>query len=565
MLPGMRKSNRWVAVGVVAALVVVGLVGVIYYRRHHPAGGGAGTTVTASPTPSLGSTPLYVVTASTLQRWIGHDPGENVTFRAVQGIANRGGPAIFLLQSSGPVHDQDWLNVLKSRYGANVVSKADSTNRLDDLGWFITRFRPLFSGYVLFDFGGEENSSVNVALSVAGVTNAIPIDQSDSTLIEAAKNAGLKQVEDVRGRDYRWLKSSKYWAQFNRKAIAYNDPRTLITGADLAVAERMAVYWDNVLTDPSMSTMKSMLSDQEAGGIVFGWGYTDNDHREDIFVGLASRYGLGLMDTPSNLSVYMHFPLRGSLTSPPRPSLPTDRSKHYVAFVYSDGDNPRVILNQLTQKGNDRYDSPLRGKFPVGWTLPPTIPTLAGPVVSQIFATATPNDQFLGGPSGFGYAFPSLIPKKQQFATQTGQDMAGLDMTNLLILDTDGASGFTHSALDPLTAEARVQGVFFTAFNGRSQPRQGSILWSNGKPVLPTVTLQVPSGRTSSQVVANAIAGLNAAPANLSSPVGYTVVYTDFWTISMTDLWQIVQGLGPNVQVVRPDVLAAMVAANVSK
>ncbi|HZQ49630.1 MAG TPA: GxGYxYP domain-containing protein [Candidatus Dormibacteraeota bacterium] len=562
----MSARDRWIAAGVAAALVVVGLVGAVYYRRHHqPAGTPPqNLNVTPAPTGSVGPTPLYVVSVPSLQAWIKRDPGENVTFRAIQGIANRAGPSIFLLQSTGPVHDQDWLDLMQSKYGARVVSKQDSTNRITDLTWFVTRFRPLFAGYVLFDLGGHEGSSVNVALSVAGAIDAIPIEQSDSTMIQAAKDAGLRQVEDVRGRDYTWLKGSKYWSHFNRSAIYFNAPNTLSTGADLAVAQRMAVYWDDVRSDPSMSTMASMLSDQKPGGVVFGWGYTDAQYREDIFVAVSSRFSQGLMDTPANLSVYMHYPLRGSLAAPPRPPLPTDRGKHYVAFVYSDGDNPRVIFNELTKKGNDRYESPLRGRFPVGWTLPPTIPSLAGPVVSDIFASATPNDDFVAGPSGFGYAFPSLIPQKQLFATQTEEQMATLDLSNVLVLDMNGGSGFTHQALDPLTAESRVQGVFFTAFNGRQQPPQGSVLWSNGKPVLPTVTLQRRSSQQD-QPIANAAAYLNAAPADLSSPAGYTIVYTDFWTISMTDLWHIVQRLGPTVEVVRPDVLAAMVAANVSR
>jgi hypothetical protein len=566
MLPGVHNRNRWVAAGVAAALVLVALVGIAVYRRHHQPTGGSSAGVNASPQPTgtVGPTPLYVVSTASLQQWIKRDPGENVTFRAIQGMANRGGPAIFLLQSSGPVHDQDWLHLIQSKYRAQVVSNSDSTNRITELTWFITRFRPLFAGYVLFDFGGVQGSSANVALSVAGAIDAIPIDQSDSTLVQAAKNAGLQQIEDVRGRDYGWLKSSKYWSRFNRNAIYFNAPNTLSTGADLAVAQRMAVYWDDVRSDPSMNTMASMLGDQKPGGIVFGWGYTDAQHREDIFIDVSSRFSQSLMDTPSNLSVYMHYPLQGTLTPPARPALPTDRSKHYVAFLYSDGDNPRVILNELTKGGNDRYDSPLRGKFPVGWTLPPTIPSLAGPVVSQIFATATPNDEFIAGPSGYGYAFPSLIPQKQLFATQTEQEMATLNLSNVLILDTSGTSGFTHQALDPLTAEGRVQGVFFTAFNGRQQPAQGSILWSNGKPVLPTVTLQRNAGQ-GNKPIANATTYLNAAPADLTSAAGYTVVYTDFWTISMSDLWHIVQGLGPTVEVVRPDVLAAMVAANVTR
>ena len=207
--------------------------------------------------------------------------------------------------------------------------------------------------------------------------------------------------------------------------------------------------------------------------------------------------------------------------------------------------------------------SPLRGKFPVGWSLPPIISNLAGPLVSQIYATATPQDQFLAGPSGYGYAYPSLISQKQLFGAETQQMMARLDLHGVLILDTDGKTGFSHAAIDPLTAQPNVQSVFFQAFNGRNQPGAGTVLWSNGKPVLPTVVLYRQPGQVNQPIAEAFVSKLNSLPRDATSPAGYTVVYCDFWSVSMTDLNQIVSSLDPNVVVVRPDVLAAMAQAKI--
>jgi hypothetical protein len=512
-----------------------------------------------------GPATIYVTSINDLVKWIRTDPGELISFRAIQGLANRSTPSIFMLQNQGPIHDQEWLDLLSQKYKARVFSKPDSTHHTDSLGWYIQMFRSSFAGYILFDVKNPQSQAAStfVALSLAGVLNAIPIDRNDSALLQTAKSAGLTQLEDVTNRDYNWLKGSKYWSQLNRNAIFFNQPKGLADGGDYAVALRMAVFWDDVRSDPQMSTMATMISDQNLGGIVFGWGYTDAQYREDVFVSVASRYTQSLLDTPANLSVYMHYPLQGALSRPAPPPPPTDLHKHYVAFVYSDGDNPRVILNELTKPGNDRYASPRRGGFPIGWTLPPTISSLAGPVVSAIYAAATPNDEFVAGPSGYGYAFPSLIPQKQVFGTQTQQAMARLGLHNVLVLDTSGATGFSHAALDPLTADANVSGVFFTAFNGRNQPPQGTVLWSNSKPVIPTVTLYRPTSDPN-KTIANQTAGyLNSLSTDATSPAGYTVVYVDFWSVSMTDLSQIISRLGPNVSVVRPDVLTAMAEANI--
>jgi hypothetical protein len=570
ILATVRHWRRYLAIALAVVLVLV-VVRVVYVARHRQAPPGPGQIALtpgpvlitpASPVPTAVPTTLYVLSAQTLVKL---KPSEIITIRAIQGLVNRDAPTIFILLTYGAVHDQDWLSVLTRTYKARVIDKPDSTRHIDQLSWYVKEFRSHFAGYVLFDAASAAagGPSTDLAISLAGVLNAIPIDRNNSSLIQVAKSAGLKQLEDVSNRDYDWLMSSSYWPKFNRDAIYFNQPSGLQPGADYAVARRMAAFWDDVRNDPQMATMAKMLSSQRPGGIVFGWGYTDDQHREDIFVGMASRFTQSVLDPPPNLSVYMHYPLQQALKNLAPPARPTNTNAHYVAFLYSDGDNPKVIFNELTKPGNDRYASPFRGKIPIGWTLPPTIPELAGPVVNQIYVMATPADVFLSGPSGYGYAFPSLIPQKQIFAAQTQEAMVRLGLHDVLVLDTNGATGFTHAALDPLTAQPNVASVFFTAFNGVNQPRLGSVLWSNGKPVLPTATLDRKSGEGAGAMVARAASGLNSLPKDATSPAGYTVVYVDFWSVSMTDLHNLMSSLDPNVVVVRPDVLAAMAQANI--
>lgn len=570
----MRRWRPYLAAALVLVLALV-LVRVVYVVRHRtvpPGTGGISTTPgpvritpATSPIPNTTATTLTVINAATMVKWAKGDLGEITTIRAIQGLVNRQSPSIFILVNHGAVHDQDWLNLLSRTYKAKLRQQPDSAHRIDQLSWYIQAYRKDFAGYILFDAKSSNagGPSSNVALSLAGVLKAVPIDRNDGSIIAAAKGAGLPELADVSNRDYSWLRASTYWQKFNRDAIYLANPSGLRDGADYSVARGMAAFWDDVRFDPQMTIMASMVSEQRPGGIVFGWGYTDAQHREDIFVGMASRHNQSVMDVPPNLSVYMHYPVRQTLKNPPRPALPTGTSKHYVAFLYSDGDNPRVILNELTQPGNDRYASKFRGTFPVGWTLPPTIPGWAGPVVRQIYATATPADVFLSGPSGYGYAFPSVIPQKTLFADQTRQAMLHLGLQDVLVLDADGRTGFSHSALDPLTAQPNVGSIFFTAFNGVNQPPLGSVLWSNGRPVFATVTLQLQAGQDKATLLNRSVAGLNALPRDISSGAAYTVIYVDFWSISMTDLHNIVARLDPNVVVVRPDVLAALARAQI--
>jgi hypothetical protein len=438
--------------------------------------------------PYSGPVSLTVITAGMISNWARQYPGSSVTIRAIQGLVNRDAPRIFILQTGIDLHDRDWLNLLVSERKGALVSQPDAAKRIDDLTWYLQEFRSAFAGYILFD--GRSEHSIHVAISLAGVINAVPIDQGAGGLLDAAHQAGLQQLIDVRNRDYDWLRSTVYWPQLNKNAIYFAQALAGdVEGADYAVAERMASFEDDPRKDSGMSTMATMIQDQHPGGIVFGYGYTDGTHGENLFVEQASRYDQSIMDTPPNLSVYMHFPAQTLLANSATPFLPTTTHRHYIAFIYSDGDNPRVIMTKLTNPGGDRWDSSLRGTIPIGWTIPPTMPGYAPIALGKLIGEATPNDEFIAGPSGFGYAYPSAIDEKNVFAAETQAEMAKVGLHSLMDLDVDGHTGFTNAAIDPLTAEPNVHEVFFTAFDGINQPSLGTIMWSNGKPVFPAYVM----------------------------------------------------------------------------
>ena len=510
--------------------------------------------------PYSGPVRLTVVSTEILKTWAHAYPGAAITFLALEGLVNRQAPQIFAMEPAPELHDQDWLNLLVRDESAQLITQPDSTNRIDDLTWYLSQYKPNIAGYILFN--SSDQTSIDVALSLSGVLNAIPISSDATALLQAAQQTGLTQLEDARNRDYSWLKSSQYWASLNRDAIYLNHSKSP-EGADYAVSEKMAMFSDDPRNDPQMNTMASMLSDQHPGGIVFGWGYTDGQYAEDYFVGQASRYDLGVMDIPANVSVFMHFPGKGPMQQNTTPPLPSDTRKHYVAFVYSDGDNPRVMFGNMTKPDADRYASPLRGTIPIGWTIPPTMPGFAAPVLDSIAATATPDDEFVAGPSGYGYMFPSLIPDKPIYATQTGTCMNNLGLHDATVFDENGNDGFTHASLDALTAQSGVNSVYYVSFDGQNQPAQGQILWSNGKPVIPVYTLVKPGGQPNADVISPLARYINGLSTDDSSAAAYTLVYLDFWSISMTEVSSLVHQFGSDVEVVRPDVLSALLQQNV--
>jgi hypothetical protein len=192
------------------------------------------------------------------------------------------------------------------------------------------------------------------------------------------------------------------------------------------------------------------------------------------------------------------------------------------------------------------------------------MPGYAPVVLAKLFADATPNDEFIAGPSGFGYAYPSAIDQKNVFADQTQTVMAKLGLHSVIDLDLDGQTGFSNAVIDALTAKPAVSQVFFGAINGLNQPSPKQVLWSNGKPVFPVYVVFRRHGQANQTVASNAAAVINALSTDDTSPAAYTLVYLDLWSITMHDVAALVGHLGPNVEVVRPDVLGALASRNIS-
>ena len=105
--------------------------------------------------------------------------------------------------------------------------------------------------------------------------------------------------------------------------------------------------------------------------------------------------------------------LTADIVPPPTPATPTpsDGPRHTVSFLMSDGDNVQWVLNDWGNPEPDNwYNSPDRGSVPLGWTLAPSLSALAPTVMNDIYSRASPNDEFVAGPSGAGYSFPNDFP-----------------------------------------------------------------------------------------------------------------------------------------------------------
>ena len=135
------------------------------------------------------------------------------------------------------------------------------------------------------------------------------------------------------------------------------------------------------------------MSQLPLGAIVrgFWWNGDGGGMDEEAGVALGSRFGKPTLvsDLITNLSVHSGVPMPRLTQRPRPPAPPLDKSKVYLCFTMSDGDN------LCTWRGYFRryFEDPARGTVPVGWGMGPGIIDLAPLWAKWYYDAATPNDR----------------------------------------------------------------------------------------------------------------------------------------------------------------------------
>jgi hypothetical protein len=147
-----------------------------------------------------------------------------------------------------------------------------------------------------------------------------------------------------------------------------------------------------------------------------------------------------------------------------------------VAFVVSDGDNVQWVGGRFVEDPGF-WGSPLRGRFAVTWEMPPEAFVMAPRILRHLLRTATPRDEFIAGPSGYGYQFPGPLPDRPAAAAETARAVARVDWPLVTLLNADGGQ---HQS-DPWLEQPEVTGVLYKDYAPYNRG-QGAVRWHRGKP-----------------------------------------------------------------------------------
>lgn len=460
---------------------------------------------------------LYVISKSAMT------DAELLMVSSLQGIVAQTRPEIYI--DSGSAY-RGWLELIRAEHGIPMQYH-------DEAEWFVDHYKDIFkeNGYVLADLKSE---CVNVATTVSGLLGAPIVDQSLLPLMYAR---GFEMAIDVRDKDECWA-FENYKDKLNPNILFRQDPLKLQL-RDYAIACKGFVFYqpDN---DEFVSTVYDWAQEDAP---VLGWG----PGFEDDHVAKASEHNHMTIpaDWAMNLSALAGIG-HGSLQQRNHvANIRFEPDVHYVTFVMSDGDNVQWLLGDMAVKPH-HYGSAVRGKFPMGFTISPSLIGLAPAAMGWYYDTAK-LDYFVAGVSGTGYIYPSKYPRLDSFAFELDQYLAMSDLSIVSILDQCpmGSKEFHDLAQAYAGLSNVIGGIYLTG--PKYAGGNGNIEWVDGKPFV--------SIRESlwSANPAEIAARINLLPADPESPEGYTIVNVHPWSHTMADVKAVVDKLEPHVRVVNPE------------
>ena len=497
----------------------------------------------------------------------GASGSEQLTATIVAGLINRPRPRIYLLTKDD---DLFWLRQVFNHLPQTTSPQSGSAA----LHAMLSAYRPLIQGMIIYNPSLPD--TINVATTMAGQQDCMIV--SPEQVVELEARYHLAVFDDLRRYPWRNRLEIYHWAQQHLlphasvHVIAGLNPEAFCGLRSFAVATRTFVHWlDSRQYLPDLpahllserTLLRRILASYPSGAVHMGWVI-----HEQSAVSLASDVGMTVLasDYGLNLEVWMAVPLADHVwpQAPERPALPAVRSKVYISFTMSDGDN----LQYCQYRMRTIWQDPKRGSIPIGWTLSPLLLQAAPAMAAYYIDTASAKDEFVAGPSGMGYMYPSRWPQEQlaSFLHQTGKLMQALGMTSLNVLDVDAA----YATGLPLIAAFSWHGMRLT--DARIQQQFTQVLASygvqsilngsgfTGQPARWKHIGQLPMynnlGFTSS--VSQTVKLVKLASLLYRRRPLFLNVYLIAWQMTPTMVQEVMQQLGDSYEYVLPSTLLAL-------
>ncbi len=551
------RSDRLAAFVVAGLLVTVGVANLFWSAGVPSTSNPARLNPSVDPFPVFPAAPLLHVlpvpsTANT---------SEQLTLLSLQGLVNRNRAELYLDFSNETGNVSSILMFLTRHYGVpyDVVT----------LTWVYEHYLPARAGIVVYDPSRPE--SVNIVTMMASLQNAVIAGPDTASALHAAY--GLPILFDYATSNWTALDAvgaydralQGLFPSMDANLLAILPPDRLAL-RDYLVATRTFVFYDaqGVLASPAeLASTQRILAATPRGIPILGWFDSPTLTEENAFVQLASQYGkevLGSQTVP-NLSVLTAFGRNQTHVQPGSPGAPMPlENKTYAVVAVPDGDNLDFVANRMRML----WAEPEHGTFPLAWSLSPLLASLAPPYLDYYYASASPDDRFVAGPSGAGYVYPDYLGSGDlvPYLQFTARYLNATDMDVAWLLNAFTASEIPY---EPATLSAYVDGL---------HPR-GLVLDYDDQPKTQDVWIQ--SGSTASApvirstqmwtTVDNFLAKVGAAMAAWGGGPHFLWITVYTFRFDLTDTRAMIDALsnrtGGNLVIVTPEQLFSLVEQDV--
>ena len=480
---------------------------------------------------------------------------EILLVQAMQGIVNRDKPQVYIT-GLGDSYDL-WLDESKEKYGFQTVNATYSQ--------LFTAFRSNFNGTVLY--ASVDTESLNYAATLAGVLDALPV--STPTYRNYLENTqGLPRLANAS--DYTSVSQiiTAYGDTLN-KNIYLNQP--LDEGCNRA-ARDYGIKHKCLMAYPNSSGLTAVYNFLNDNALLMGWynsevsGVRASSQQRVVTIPADYVYNLSFFESASTeVHNQKEFSDHG---------LEAEPDKHYIAFVYSDGDNIQWILGWDGAISPTRFSYPDK-TIPMGWSLAPTLSKFAPIVLNWMYKTAVPTDNYVAGVSGYGYIHPSQynnVTALNAFGALTAEYMRRSGMYYTEILDETGPNEITPTTatLNAYTRNSQIKGIMYKT-GSRYVAGRGFLMWSNDKPVVAFretlwTTPENPPLYDRNVSIYQMAYRISQYDKNPSSINGYSLINVHSWSHNYRSVEKMVTWLkehAPHVVVVTPDTFMTLIKENI--
>jgi len=339
----------------------------------------------------------------------GDTHGEDALLHSIAGLVakaqKKGDLDELVWIETGGMYTQ-WYSKLVNRIGAEEQGVFDVWQLLD-------RYQDegIIDGYILYNPEYDDNLrpdmdfSYNIAVSYAGVENAIVIDESLESEIQDRGYSMILDAREISRDDYfEDLKD-----RINRDLIVTMDP-VAHNNMDLAIANNAIVTYGTDEVTERMMEWTNPISP------VVGW----NTGGEDVFTGQAAEYGLFITATDHNRNLLALSAGAGEaeyqkVKSVDPQTIDFNMQGHFHSFVLSDGDNMQWTIGSFLGS-EDFWANSAHGDFPVGFSYPPINQSMMSPDVLDEMSRTTPEQTTVMeyGPGGYLYPDKFAIRRENQ-------------------------------------------------------------------------------------------------------------------------------------------------------